>query len=166
MFGVFLMIRVVVVVLWYFVFQQYMKGFEFSLFDKFFDDELYVFMFMVLCQFLFEEFKSIVVCDIEFLFNMCIVLEEEDLYGLLECKWLLFMYGLNDFFGLSLVSFYDCNYICQLFIKVIEWYELCLQYVNVLLEINECVINVLCFGISVVLLVGLVCELVSFDVML
>lgn len=107
-----------------------------------------------------------VVCDVEVIFNICIVYIENELVVLLECQKLVLIYGLNDFVGLSFVSYYDCVFICKLIQQVIVCYELCLQQVQVMFELNEQVINVLYFVIQVLFVVYLVEELVSFDVML
>ena len=88
-----------------------MKGFEPSLLDKLFDDEPHAPMPTALRQLSLEELKSTVARDIESLLNTRIVFEEDDLHGLPECKRSLLTYGLNDFAGLSLASFYDRNYI-------------------------------------------------------
>src|SRR5689334_16641249 len=100
-----------------------MKGFEPSLLDKLFDDEPHAPMPTALRQLSLEELKSTVARDIESLLNTRIVLEEDDLHGLPECKRSLLTYGLNDFSGLSLASFYDRNYICQSLTKAIERHE-------------------------------------------
>lgn len=140
-----------------------MKGFEPSLLDKLFDDEPHAPMPTALRQLSLEELKGTVARDIESLLNTRIVLEEADLHGLPECKRSLLTYGLNDFSGLSLASFYDRNYICQSLTKAIERHEPRLQSVKVSLEINERATNALCFGIAAVLLVGPAREPVNFD---
>lgn len=54
-----------------------MKSFVFSLFDKLMNDGLCFFFSFVVSCLLLEEFKDVVVCDLEVMFNMCFVVFEE-----------------------------------------------------------------------------------------
>ncbi len=143
-----------------------MKGFEPSLLDKLFDDEPHAPLPTAMRQLTLEELKSTVARDIEALLNTRIVIDEAQLSGLPECKRSLLTYGLNDFAGLSLASYYDRNYICQSLTKAIERHEPRLRNVTVSLEVSERNTNALCFGITAMLLVGPAREPVSFDALL
>jgi type VI secretion system protein ImpF len=143
-----------------------MKRFEPSLLDKLFDDDPRSPAPAAMRQWSLEELKSRVARDVEALLNTRIVLTEDELAKLPECRHSVLTYGLNDFAGLSLASHYDRTFICDSIGQAIARHEPRLREVRVSLEINEQSTNALFFVIRATLVVHPAEEPVSFDAML
>lgn len=144
-----------------------MKRFEPSLLDKLFDDDARgTATAPSLRQLSLEELKATVARDVEALLNTRTVFSELDLERLPECKQSVLTYGLQDFSGLSLASYYDRSFICQSIQQAIAWHEPRLQEVKVALEVKDQSTSALYFAIQALLVVHPAEEPVSFDAML
>jgi type VI secretion system protein ImpF len=144
-----------------------MKRFEPSLLDKLFDDDpRRTTASSALRTLSVEELKATVARDVEALLNTRTPLSEADLETLPECKYSVLTYGLQDFSGLSLASYYDRSFICRSIQQAIAWHEPRLQDVKVSLELKEQTSSALYFAIQALLVVHPAEEPVSFDAML
>ncbi|KKB65343.1 type VI secretion protein [Robbsia andropogonis] len=144
-----------------------MKRFEPSLLDKLFDDDVRRSAASSALRTLsVEELKATVARDVEALLNTRTPLSEADLETLPECKQSVLTYGLQDFSGLSLASYYDRTFICDAIQQAIAWHEPRLQEVKVSLELKEQATSALYFAIQALLVVHPAEEPVSFDAML
>jgi type VI secretion system protein ImpF len=140
-----------------------MKGFEPSLFDKLFDDDIAAGAAHALRRLSIEELKETVARDIESLLNARMVFSEASLKGFPECQRSVLTYGLSDFSGLSLASYYDREFICRSIEQAISRHEPRLTHVHVLLQVDSRATSVLYVAITAVLEVGPAHEAVSFD---
>ena len=139
-----------------------MKNFEPSLFDKLFPKQGY--LSHAVRKLNVEELKEVVARDIEALLNTRMVFTEEMLSGFKECQRSILTYGVSDFSGKSLVSFYDRSFICRSLEQALARHEPRLKNVNVTLGVgNRITTAVLFFEITAVLDVGSLHEPVAFD---
>lgn len=138
-----------------------MKGFEPSLFDKLFDGDVHA--PHALRRLSVEEIKETVARDIEALLNTRMVFTEESLKRFPECQRSVLTYGLSDFSGLSLASFYDREFICRSLEQAIARHEPRLTQVRVVLQVDGRATSVLYFAITAMLDVGPAHEPVTFD---
>jgi type VI secretion system protein ImpF len=138
-----------------------MKGFEPSLFDKLFAAPSQA--PHALRRLSVEEIKETVARDLEALLNTRMVFTEETLSRFPECQHSILTYGLSDFSGLSLASFYDREFICRALEQAIARHEPRLTQVRVLLQVDSRATSVLYFAITAILDVGPAHEPVSFD---
>lgn len=138
-----------------------MKGFEPSLFDKLFDGDGQT--PHALRRLSVEEIKETVARDIEALLNTRMVFTEASLKRFPECQRSVLTYGLSDFSGLSLASFYDREFICRSLEQAIARHEPRLTQVRVVLQVDSRATSVLYFAITAMLDVGPAHEPVTFD---
>lgn len=144
-----------------------MTGFEPGLLDKLFDDDRRGPASPVLRNFSLEEIKNVVARDLEALLNTRMVFTDELLESFPECKRSVMTYGLNDFSGLSLASFYDRSFICRSLELAISRHEPRLRNVVVRLEVGgQASTSVLYFSISALLTLPALKEPVNFDALL
>jgi type VI secretion system protein ImpF len=116
-----------------------------------------------------EDVKNAVARDLESLLNTRMAFTESMLAAFPECAKSILTYGINDFSGLSLVSHDDREHICTSLALAIERHEPRLCHVVVTLRMDESAssnTNVLYFGISGVLTLPGVSELVNYDAFL
>lgn len=140
-----------------------MKGFEPSLLDKLFSDDV---ASPVRRRLSLEELKDSVARDLESLLNARTTVDEQ--WGKIfpESVRSILTFGLNDFAGMSLASVHDRESICRSIGRTIARHEPRLRDVRVNLELNRHSINALFFSIKAVLVVRPAQEPVSFDAML
>lgn len=144
-----------------------MTEFEPGLLDKLFDDDRRGPASPVLRNFSLEEMKNVVARDLEALLNTRMVFTDELLESFPECKRSVMTYGLNDFSGLSLASFYDRSFICRSLEHAIARHESRLRNVVVKLEVDgQSSTSVLYFNISALLTLPALNEPVNFDALL
>ncbi|QID17453.1 type VI secretion system baseplate subunit TssE [Nitrogeniibacter mangrovi] len=140
-----------------------MKGFEPSLLDKLFGDDVPA---PARRQLSLDEIKDSVARDLEALLNTRTTLDEALAARYPEAMRSLVSFGLNDFAGLSLASVHDRARICRAIELAIARHEPRLQAVQVRLELNRNAINALFFSIKAMLVIRPAQEPVSFDAML
>ena len=139
-----------------------MKGFEPSLFDKLFPKQGY--LSHAVRKLSVEELKETVARDIESLLNTRMVYTEEMLDDFEECQRSILTYGVSDFSGKSLASFYDRSFVCRSLEQALTRHEPRLKNVNVTLGVEATRMTaVLFFEITAVLDVGSLHEPVAFD---
>lgn len=147
--------------------KEVMNGFEPGLLDKLMDDEPRGPTSAVLRSFSLDEMKNVVARDLEALLNTRMMFTDEALAAFPACRQSVMTYGLNDFSGLSLASFYDRSFICNSLTQAISRHEPRLRNVEVKLEIDgKASGNVLYFGITAQLTLPSLMEPVSFDALL
>ena len=144
-----------------------MNGFEPSLLDKLFDDDPGGALSPVVRRISLEDLKAAVARDLETLLNARMVTMEETLAMFPQCRRSTLTYGVNDFSGLSLASFYDRSFICRSIERAIERHEPRLRNVHVELgRDRHGSTNVLYFGITALLCLPDISEPVNFDALL
>jgi type VI secretion system protein ImpF len=144
-----------------------MTGFEPGLLDKLFDDDRRAAASPALRNLSLEETKGAVARDLEALLNTRMVFTEAMLEGFPQCQRSALTFGLSDFSGLSLASFYDRAFICRSIENAILRHEPRLRNVAVRIEMDEQVsTGVLFFGITAQLTLPALREPVSFDALL
>lgn len=141
-----------------------MTGFESGLLDKLFDDDARGPASPVLRHHSLDEMKQAVARDVEALLNTRMVFTDEALQGFPECRRSVATYGLNDFSGLSLASYYDRQFICRSLERAIARHETRLRNVSVALEVErQSNTQVLFFSITAMLTLPQLREPVNFD---
>ncbi len=138
-----------------------MKGFEPSLFDKLFPKEGD--LSHTVRKLSIDELKETVARDIEALLNTRMIFTEERLADFEECQQSILTFGVCDFSGKSLASYYDRKAICRSIELAISRHEPRLKNVNVELEVDKRTTSMLCFAITAVLEVATLHEPVAFD---
>lgn len=142
-------------------------GFEPSLFDKLFDDDVRARGSSGVVEFLsIDQVKESVARDLEALLNSRLVMSEEALKPYPECRRSILNYGLNDFSGLSLANSFDRAFVCRSLEDAIDRHEPRLTQVRARLEMDYYASSKLHFAISALLIVHPAEEPVNFDAML
>jgi type VI secretion system protein ImpF len=137
------------------------KGFEPSLYDKIFPRQAgpdYIVRRLSL-----EELKETIARDIESLLNTRMMYKEEELESFPQCQKSILTFGINDFSGMSLASYYDRTTICASIERAISRHEPRLKAPRVKLLIDPHSTQTLSFAITAILSVGEAHEPVAFD---
>mgnify|MGYP003844145233 CR=1 FL=1 len=127
-----------------------MKGFEPSLLDKLFCDDV---ASPVRRRLSLDELKDSVARDLEALLNARTTVDEGLSKAFPESMRSVVTFGLNDFAGMSLASVHDRARICQSIERTIARHEPRLRDVRVNLELDRHSINALFFSIKAMLVV-------------